>query len=570
MKQGKISSLNKSGLTRVRGFRLDRALETVRQRGGIASPIVLAGITVVGFSLRWVGKNFGLPYLYHCDEPGSMNAVLWMLKTGDLNPHFFIYPSLSIYLQLVVAVAAYFVGIPRSIVWDLKDIVPTSPDAIAGALGAYVTWTASHPWFWSWARGFVVVLGTFTVVLVYLLGRRVFSQRVGFVAALILAVSPGHVVQSRFVLPNVPTTFLVVLTALLALRVMDRQTYSASLLAGLAAGFTVSSKYDAFLVVLFPVAAVLLAQPWRRGQRLALVFLATMVGFLLGTPYALLALPEFLTGAGYSIYQNTVIGIPGATVSPGLLHLIANVSFLRDSLGVLGLVATGIGLGWAVSKTDTQQRQAALALALPSVVWIGMRSLAKVAFPRNMLPLEPFAAVFAAFGLDAITVSIARRLSEKHVVPRLMLIILLLAVVAQPFRIAASDTSKWHQQEGTDSRIKVYDWLLSLPAGTRIVVMQELDMFKLHLRWLRETGIEVYEPSVLDWSYEYYVEQGYDYIVTAQSFRSSDTKRSEEVARMNEKWRDYEPIVSFGMQSMCLGCLSIDPVIVVLPVKERP
>ena len=54
----------------------------------------LVGLIVLGAGLRVWGITFGLPYLYHPDEPLGVSVAINMVKTGDLNPHFFGYGSL--------------------------------------------------------------------------------------------------------------------------------------------------------------------------------------------------------------------------------------------------------------------------------------------------------------------------------------------------------------------------------------------------------------------------------------------------------------------------------------------
>ncbi|MFN2286438.1 MAG: glycosyl transferase family 39, partial [Anaerolineae bacterium] len=60
----------------------------------------MVAILAVALFLRLWRLDFGmeLPYLAHTDEPTQYNPAINILKTGDLNPHFFNYPSLTIYL----------------------------------------------------------------------------------------------------------------------------------------------------------------------------------------------------------------------------------------------------------------------------------------------------------------------------------------------------------------------------------------------------------------------------------------------------------------------------------------
>jgi len=47
---------------------------------------LLIGVTLLAISLRIWGINFGLPYLYHPDEPVAVRIAQRMFETGDLNP----------------------------------------------------------------------------------------------------------------------------------------------------------------------------------------------------------------------------------------------------------------------------------------------------------------------------------------------------------------------------------------------------------------------------------------------------------------------------------------------------
>jgi len=56
--------------------------------------ILIGIILLIALSVRLWGVNYDLPYIYHPDEPGYIAISQNIFKTGDLNPHFFNYPSL--------------------------------------------------------------------------------------------------------------------------------------------------------------------------------------------------------------------------------------------------------------------------------------------------------------------------------------------------------------------------------------------------------------------------------------------------------------------------------------------
>src|SRR5579859_2537464 len=69
--------------------------------------VILAAILIIGGWFRVWALTFGLPHDFtRPDEEVIVGPALKMLQ-GDLNPHFFIYPTLFIYAN-AVALAAIF------------------------------------------------------------------------------------------------------------------------------------------------------------------------------------------------------------------------------------------------------------------------------------------------------------------------------------------------------------------------------------------------------------------------------------------------------------------------------
>ena len=64
--------------------------------------LLMITIIIIAFVMRIVNIRFGYPLQKHADESILVNAALGMIKTGDLNPHNFQYPSFTIYLQALL------------------------------------------------------------------------------------------------------------------------------------------------------------------------------------------------------------------------------------------------------------------------------------------------------------------------------------------------------------------------------------------------------------------------------------------------------------------------------------
>src|SRR5437870_4173218 len=97
--------------------RRDLALSTMNQpygnRTSVAASrnrpsfawIALGAVLVVGAALRFWNLTTGLPYRVGADEPVIAERAIHIMKTGSFNPHFYDYPGLYLYAQVIVGCA---------------------------------------------------------------------------------------------------------------------------------------------------------------------------------------------------------------------------------------------------------------------------------------------------------------------------------------------------------------------------------------------------------------------------------------------------------------------------------
>src|SRR6476661_2982011 len=179
------------------------------------SHVGLALALLAAALLRFWTLGHGLPYSPGVDEPELVVRAVRMMQSGDFNPHFFDYPTLYIYIQLVVAVARFLMGAIHGQWTTLAGVTPAD--------------------FYLWGRIVTVLFGTATVFLLHVAGLR-WGARTALLSAALLAVMPLHVRESHFVLTDVPVTFFVTLTFLLSLVAHERATLGPFLAAAAAAG----------------------------------------------------------------------------------------------------------------------------------------------------------------------------------------------------------------------------------------------------------------------------------------------------------------------------------------------
>lgn len=413
-----------------------------------------------------------------------MTRSVTMVKTGDYNPHFFDYPGLYLYLQAAVVVARFLAGVTAGRWTSLSQV--------------------SDYDFYLWGRAVTAAFGTATVFLVYLAGQR-WSRAHGLVAAALMTVIPIHVRESHFVLTDVPMTFFVTLTLVLALRAYEKGTLGAFAWAGVAAGLAAGTKYTAWVVVSLPIiAAVMAAQPPHTRLRHALVAIGAFYGaYFLVAPYTLLDLPGFLNGFG-----ALAAGVPWrpARAEPGsLLYL----KHLRNVFGPFGLVLTGVGIAVFVGRLVVGPHRARFVMVLVFVpVFFSLLVDRTLVYARYLMPLVPFLCLLAAEAV-AVGFALLRRLPLRRAVGLALAAALVVALLAQP----AITSVGFNRNMGLVSTyMLVSEWVEGHGRpGARIIHEAE----SLHLP---PGHFEVeYVHSLVDHPAEYDLTGNYDYVIATSA-----------------------------------------------------
>lgn len=347
---------------------------------------VLAPLFALALAVRVPGLGWGLPnasrwYSYHPDESARqmVGAVASLLQSGDFNPHFFNYPSLSIYAT-----------------WAIYQLM---------ALFGVATDVAAPDYPWPVVRDIIfagrclsVGCGALTAPLLFLLARRLGAGKWAILAGVLLALAPGHVQHSHFATVDVPATFWVTLCLYLSLRAQNgRALLGAALVAGLAAG----TKYNAGLVLLAPwLRAFWLPSGGAKWRSLGAQSGAAALGFLVTTPYALLAPREFWgdglrggqSGFAFEMLVHPRLGSGDLFQNTGngwLYHFGFNAPFLLTWPLLIGAL---VGIGFALPKRHWWP-----VLAFGALFFFAL-GLSQVRFMRYGLPLVPLGCLLAAYG----------------------------------------------------------------------------------------------------------------------------------------------------------------------------
>ncbi len=207
----------------------------------VAVPAAIAGLLIVGAAAIYTPRLSSAPiYLMHDEVNYALQAHAIAESGRDTNGRF-----LPVYFSEVGFEAG-------------RDPVPIY--AMAAALLVL-------PLSEGAVRLPVALMGVLNVLLMWALARRLFSsERLGVLAALLLALTPGHFINARLALGILlPLPFLLV-WLICAERFVTRPSGSASVGAGLALGLGVYS-YLAALLMMPAYLAISLATAWREWRR---------------------------------------------------------------------------------------------------------------------------------------------------------------------------------------------------------------------------------------------------------------------------------------------------------------
>jgi hypothetical protein len=455
------------------------------------TPLALALVLAVAFSLRYEGAGSGLPQSYIPDEYDYVHSYLVMIKRGDMNPRWWHHPSMQPYVNVAAYLVAYY-SKASSGRWPKIHDLQVEDALLWGRVAAGV------------------IPGTLAVLAVFFLGRRMFGTAVGLIASALLAVAPGVVETSQYNKPDSLLVLFCTLSVLTTLAYLERGGARLALGGGCVVGLAVAVKYNAAFVLLPFLLAVLFRQGLRvlRRSDLYLGFLGIALGFTAACPYWYPDLQRFLEHFGENLYNYGYLGLEGAT---GTDNWYNHASYtVRYGAGLWALLASLLGLAIALYRIDPR---IAVFLTYP-VLYYGFYSSQKIYFAGNLVPVYPFYAVLAAHGITE-SLSFASGLLHRRFgafspwLDRAALAALLALVLWFPF----SMTRLWnHLATLPDTGTIANQWIeANIPPDSSIGVERQTPV-------LDQTRYRVQmESRVINQSVEHYREAGVRYLIVSST-----------------------------------------------------
>ncbi|MDO8671733.1 MAG: glycosyltransferase family 39 protein, partial [Dehalococcoidia bacterium] len=338
---------------------------------------------LVGLALRLHGLNWDQGFMFHPDERAILMKVEGGLslpmpinfgqlldpKTSPLNPHWFPYGTLPLYILKLAGHVLSFI----------KESYASHDLRLVG-------------------RAISAVFDVGTIFLVYVIGRRIYDRRVGVLGAIFVSLSVIDIQLSHFYAVDVMLAFLITLTIYFCVNLAERRRDRDVVMVGLCLGLSFAVKVST-APILVPVLAALVLS--RRGQvlgRLLAILVVAAVAFFLAAPFSILDHDAFLASVTeQSGMVRRILDYPYTRQyidTPAYLYHIVQLG--RWGLGpALGIVAWS-GLAFATLLALVRRRRGDILLLSWVLPYFAITGAFEVKFLRYLLPIVPILCLMGA------------------------------------------------------------------------------------------------------------------------------------------------------------------------------
>ena len=453
-------------------------------------------IIILGFILRVWGINFGLPDLYGPAEFYTVNNAV-SYGGGSLEPLNFAHPPLLSYIIFILYgfyfIVGYILGSFASVhQYAVQFFLNPSPFYL---IGRFVS----------------AFIGTLTILLTYVLGKKVFNRKIALLGSLFMAIAFVHIGYSHYIRPDILMVLLIVVTIIFVIKYFETGKIKYSIFSGFFTGLAVMAKYPAIILAfsIFIAHTLLFIKEKAKTKKklfhysysLILACLFIVAGMFIGSPYTFLDFSSFWRDFRYVMF--------GSVQVPGTGNFLANVnsyfSFLLSSEGLGFMITLTAILGFFIILTKLSNKKISF-LSFPIIFFIVL-ILSPFKF-WYILPIIPFICLLASYCILTIINIITK---SKKIETTLLVTISVVMILLPLYSIILFD----YKISQKDTRTIAREWVAqNIPEGTKLLV----DNYGPQLRENRDSLSRRWkETSESDFEQEY--ERSNDYEDTRSSYR---------------------------------------------------
>ncbi|MCR4329429.1 MAG: glycosyltransferase family 39 protein [Candidatus Roizmanbacteria bacterium] len=376
-------------------------LKTLREK------ITFLLILALAIALRIYGQNWDSGFHLHPDERMLIMVTTRIHFFTNLNPEFFNYGSLPIYI--LAALAQFFESVFKIPIFNYTGLL---------FLG----------------RTLSTIFDIFTLFVVFKIARRLFNTTAAFFALFVYAVAFFPIQNAHFFVVDPFVTFLLATTVYSLLRHMQTPTKRSLLLTALFYAMALATKASALVV--YPVVILGLLLPYYRQallrdkskNRVRILFSTTVQQLgnvalfhfslfffhFIFMPYTYIHLQQFIQDISLQMRMNT-----NAYIFPYTLQYVGTMPYIYYLKNIflwgMGPIFSLLTIWGCMTliKSKTKNVLPLLLFLAFYVLYFLVLGKSAVKFMRYMLPLYPFFAVFAGVTLSRIFNSQLEILNSK-------------------------------------------------------------------------------------------------------------------------------------------------------------
>ena len=357
---------------------------------------ILLLIIICGLVLRIIGSTYGLPYFPGGDEYNKVYTALNMehdFFIHDFRHPSFLYNSLYILFKLFAPFRPF-----------LEKSLPFGD--------IFITEYVFYLWL---ARCWMALLGSITIYLVYLLGKKVKDDFTGLFAALFFAITPLMVVSAHYTKEDTPLVFGVCLALIAIMNLSEKKQTKDYIFAGLACGLAFGIKFQGAALFLLVVFVHFLPEnlsritekgflkerlSWVHLKKLGISFFSFLAAFLLSSPVLLLNFVKLIDGIKFQV--NYIATGHHDQIAISALEYFFSFYLIKSIIPGLTLfvfIFSVVG-AWFLYKEE-KRKTFILLLWCVGYYLLAEISLAKPYpfYSRYILPIIPVLCLFAGFSV---------------------------------------------------------------------------------------------------------------------------------------------------------------------------
>lgn len=199
--------------------------------------ILFFALIIFTLITRFYNLNWGAPFYFHPDERNIASSISQLQFPNHLNPHFFAYGSLPIYL-------IYFTGVLYNLILFLLH--QTTIVTVVNFSGAILI-----------SRLYSAIFSLLLIPSLFYIAKKLYGKKAAFTAAFLGATSTGLIQFAHFGTFEMWLTFFGLWLFYFCYKLIEKITWTSILITSLILGILISVKVSSLVLLLLPMISLI-------------------------------------------------------------------------------------------------------------------------------------------------------------------------------------------------------------------------------------------------------------------------------------------------------------------------